>query len=82
MSEVELLMKRCQRGVGGFGALNEAHDIMAECYGMLGKIDSENKRMREALQSIYDQCPNPDLSHIDYRVHACRFAEQALSPKP
>lgn len=34
-AEVEALMKRCQIGVGGRNALDDAHSIMAECYGML-----------------------------------------------
>lgn len=46
------------------------------------RLGDENKRLREALQQIIDQYPNPDLSHVDYRVHACRCAEQALSAKP
>lgn len=33
----------------------------------------------EALQEIVKQYPNPDLSHVDYRVHACKHAEQALA---
>ena len=40
-------MKRCQRGVGGRNALDEAHDIMAECYGTLGRLESE----RAALEA-------------------------------
>ena len=51
MSEVDALMKRCQRGVGGRNALDEAHDIMAECYGTLGKLQSE----REALAASTGQ---------------------------
>ena len=38
--EVEALMKRCQIGVGGRHALDQAHDIMAECYGKLGLLMS------------------------------------------
>ena len=33
----------------------------------------------EALEEIVKQYPNPDISHVDYRVHACRHAEQALA---
>lgn len=47
MSEVAELMKRCQRGVGGRNALDEAHDIMAECYGTLGRLEAE----RDALEA-------------------------------
>ena len=38
--EVERLMKRCQTGVGGRNALDDAHSIMAECYGILGLLMS------------------------------------------
>jgi hypothetical protein len=43
--EVERLMKRCQIGVGGRNALDTAHDIMAECYGMLGALVQERDRL-------------------------------------
>lgn len=56
MSDVAELMKRCQRGVGGRNALDEAHDIMAECYGTLGRLESErdalaaeNARLRNSM---------------------------------
>lgn len=59
MSDVAELMKRCQRGVGGRNALDEAHDIMAECYGTLGRLESEraaleaeNARLRVKLMAI------------------------------
>lgn len=35
----------------------------------------------EALEEIVKQYPNPDISHVDYRVHACRHAEQALAAR-
>ena len=80
MSEVELLMKRCQRGVGGFGALNEAHDIMAECYGMLGKLSGERaaalaecERLRAALRKIESETA---------ATWVCDVARDALSAKP
>ena len=43
--EVERLMKRCQIGVGGRGALDKAHDIMADCYGTLGALVQERDRL-------------------------------------
>ena len=39
--EVERLMERCQIALGGRNALDTAHDIMAECYGMLGALLQE-----------------------------------------
>lgn len=46
---VEALMKRCQRGVGGRDALNQAHDIMAECYGTLGALVQARDRAIAAV---------------------------------
>lgn len=43
--DAEKLMKRCQIGVGGRGALDTAHDIMAECYGTIGALVQERDRL-------------------------------------
>lgn len=32
----------------------------------------------EALEAIVRQYPNPDITHVDYRVQACKQAEHAL----
>ena len=66
MSDVAELMKRCQRGVGGRNALDEAHDIMAECYGTLGRLESE----RAALEA-----ENARLQNALLEATARRFAE-------
>ena len=42
---VERLMKQCQIGVSGRNALDEAHDIMAACYGTLGALVQERDRL-------------------------------------
>ena len=52
MSDVAELMKRCQRGVGGRNALDEAHDIMAECYGTLGRLESERDALRQRRDKL------------------------------
>ena len=36
--EVQLLMKKCQMGFGGREVLNNANDVLAECYGLLGLL--------------------------------------------
>lgn len=51
---VDKLMKRCQIGVGGRHALDNAHDIMAECYGTLGRQQIEIDRLRAALLDARD----------------------------
>lgn len=52
MSDVSNLMKRCQRGVGGRNALDEAHGIMAECYGTLGLLQAEVERLRNVIKIL------------------------------
>lgn len=60
-AEVDALMKRCQIGVGGRNALDQAHDIMAECYGTLGALRIERNRLREVLRPFVDQ----DLQYLE-----------------
>jgi hypothetical protein len=49
------LMKRCQIGVGGPNAIDDAHDIMAECYGTLGKLSADlAERTRERDEARAD----------------------------
>ena len=50
---VERLMKRCQIGVGP-RQMGEAHDIMAECYGTLGRQQIEIEQLRAALLDARD----------------------------
>jgi hypothetical protein len=49
---VERLMKRCQRGVGGRNALEDAHSIMADCYGTLGRLMLEVEHLREVVAQL------------------------------
>lgn len=44
--DVDALMRRCQIGVGGRHALDDAHSIMAECYGTLGALMLEVESLR------------------------------------
>lgn len=50
-AEVERLMKRCQIGVGP-RQMGEAHDIMAECYGTLGRQQIEIERLTAELAAM------------------------------
>jgi hypothetical protein len=46
-NSVETLMKGCQRGVPGKGpAIETANNLLAECYGLLGKLAAENEALR------------------------------------
>jgi len=50
--KVERLMKRCRIGVGGRRALDEAHDIMAECCGTLGALQHEVERLQALAAEV------------------------------
>lgn len=43
MTDYEELQKRCQRGATN---LNDANNLLADCYGMLGKLGAENAELR------------------------------------
>lgn len=51
MTDYEDLQKRCQRGATN---LNEANNLLAECYGVLGKLGAQNEVLRKALTYIRD----------------------------
>lgn len=38
VERAKVTMKRCQIGCGGKNALDDAHDILAECYGTIGRL--------------------------------------------
>jgi len=65
------LMKRCQAGVGGRGALDAAHDIMAECYGMLGAL----MQVRDTLaEHVIADCTCPCCGRVETCADDCTFA--------
>jgi len=43
--EAEKVMKRCQIGFGGRNALDDAHNLLAECYGTIGALVQERDRL-------------------------------------
>ncbi len=53
-------MKRCQAGCGGARALDDAHALLAECYGTLGALakdrdswaDQADDRARDAVDLV------------------------------
>lgn len=65
--DVRRLMKRCQVGVGGRNALNEAHSIMAECYGTLGRLMMERDAARALLREAREWAPTKGHSFDDPR---------------
>jgi hypothetical protein len=47
-TDVQGLMNACQRGVAGKGpAIEAANNLLAECYGVLGKLAAENEALRK-----------------------------------
>lgn len=67
---IEALMKRCQVGVGGRHALDDAHSIMADCYGSLGALVQERDRLAARLAAVIGQVamPIPGLEPHQQRV--------------
>lgn len=64
---VDRLMKRCQIGCGGRQALDDAHDILAECYGTLGALVQD----RDALRARIDGAQRGRVSDVDGFVTIC-----------
>lgn len=76
MSDVAELMKRCQRGVGGRNALDEAHDIMAECYGTLGRLEAERDALRQQLAER-----DAEIERLRMQLAACGVVALANTPE-
>lgn len=52
-TDAQGLMKACQRGVAGKGAaIDAANNLLAECYGLLGKLSAENEALRKDRDSL------------------------------
>lgn len=52
MTDYSELQKRCQRGATN---LNDANNLLAECYGVLGKLGVWNEQLMAQVQSMIDQ---------------------------
>lgn len=52
-TDVQGLMKAYQRGVAGKGpAVEAANNLLAECYGLPGKLVAENDALRKDRDSL------------------------------
>ena len=51
MTNYTKLQSRCQHGEG---RIADANNLLAECYGALGKLMAENERLRKSLTYIRD----------------------------
>lgn len=58
-NSVETLMKKCQRGVPGKGtAIETANNLLAECYGLLGRLAAENEALRKERDNLREDRDN------------------------
>lgn len=49
--ETNELMRQCQRGFGNYkGALDDANNLLAECYGHIGMLHSQLERIDDAVR--------------------------------
>ena len=63
--DAEKLMKRCQTSVGDrnrWGALDDAHSIMADCYSSIGSLVQERDRL---LRELDNMAENPHHNNYD-----------------
>lgn len=52
-TDVQRLMQACQRGVPGKGpAIEAANNLLAECYGLLGKLSAQNEALIKDRDSL------------------------------
>lgn len=77
---IKKLMKRCQVGVGGRNALDEAHSIMAECYGTLGALALQRDALLDAIEAFMAM---PDFDGTQrtsqIRINAKRQLDMAMN---
>ena len=53
---IEELMKKCQKGVGFYsGSLDDANNLLAECYGVIGALSARNAIKANELAFLYGQ---------------------------
>ena len=73
--DVRALMKRCQIGCGGRNALDDAHSIMAECYGMLGRLALDLAAAERERQQ-----PAPSAEAVAWRYAASYWTRRESVP--
>ena len=66
---IDDLMKRCQIGVGGKHALDDAHDIMSDCYGTLGAMMIEIEELRDWKSKAISQYSDSLVYDKEYGDH-------------
>jgi len=66
MTDYENLMKRCQRGSTN---LNDANNLLADCYGMLGKLGAEKEALSKAATELRRGAECHHLNHGKADLH-------------
>lgn len=57
----EQIMKACQIGCNN---LNDANNLLAECYGRIGRLSEENERLRGIERAAQWYVDNPNSQRI------------------
>jgi hypothetical protein len=58
------IMKKCQRGFGNYkGALDDANNLLAECYAHIGKLDAQLNEVlfymnTQSREYLFNKWPN------------------------
>lgn len=78
--EVAALMKRCKIGVGGRNAMEQAHEIMADCYGTLGALSSERDALRAQVAQLREALSAAAIDLKHHRTMALEICALAHEP--
>jgi hypothetical protein len=65
MVDYVALQKRCQRGTTN---LNDANNLLAECYGAIGELSARIITLQKELDSRHPFKPNKDEPTIGFTV--------------
>jgi regulator of replication initiation timing len=54
MTDTNEIMKKCQIGFGSYPkALQHANNLLAECYGTIGKLEAENAKLNTVAADLF-----------------------------
>jgi hypothetical protein len=67
MIEAEQIMKRCQIGTRNY---EEANNLHAECYGIIGKLLADRKRLEEQAYDLLGKLQAANLSLSMFKLGA------------
>jgi len=59
------VMKKCQIGFGNYpNALQDANNLLAECYGTIGKLSAEIAELKAAAQNLVKVIDSAGLKNL------------------